>query len=70
VSYQTSRIVKHTKMPQGAVTKLSLSVLVDHELRWEGAKRVVAPPSPQKLKVIRDLVAAAVGLTRGAETNW
>jgi len=61
LSYQPSRIVKHTKMPQGAVTRLSLSVLVDHELRWEGAKRVVAPPSPQKLKVIHDLVAAAVG---------
>ncbi len=64
VSYQTSRIVKHTKMPQGAVTKLSLSVLVDHELRWEGAKRVVEPPSPQKLKVIHDLVAAAVGFNQ------
>lgn len=61
VAYQTSRIVKHTKMPQGAVTKLSLSVLVDHDLRWEGGKRVVAPPSEQKLKVIHDLVAAAVG---------
>jgi len=61
VTYQTSRIVKHTKIPQGAVTRLSLSVLVDHGLRWEGSKRVVEPPSPEKLKVIRDLVAAAVG---------
>ena len=71
VSYQTSRLVKHTRLPQGAVKKLSLSVLVDHELRWEGvgdkAKRIIEPPSPEKLKVIRDLVAAAVGLdaTRG-----
>ena len=62
VSYQTSRIVKHTKMPQGSVTKLSLSVLVDHGLRWQGAKRIVEAPSPEKLKVIHDLVAAAVGL--------
>ena len=61
VSYQPSRIVKHTKIPQGSVTKLSLSVLVDHSLRWEGAKRIVEAPSPEKLKVIRDLVAAAIG---------
>jgi flagellar M-ring protein FliF len=61
VSYQTSRIVKHTKMPQGSVSKLSLSVLVDHGLRWEGAQRVVEAPSPAKLKVIHDLVAAAAG---------
>src|SRR6266853_668271 len=61
VSYQNSRVVKHTKMPQGSVTKLSLSVLVDHALRWEGARRIVEPPTPEKLKVIHDLVAAAVG---------
>jgi len=66
VSYQTSRVVKHTRLPQGAVKKLSLSVLIDHTLRWEGAgektKKIVEAPSPEKLKVIRDLVAAAVGL--------
>ena len=43
------------------MTKLSLSVLVDHSLRWDGAKRIVEAPSPEKLKVIRDLVAAAIG---------
>lgn len=63
VTYQPSRIVKHTKIPQGAVTKLSLSVLVDHTLRWEGSKRVVEPPPADKLKVIHDLVAAAVGFS-------
>ena len=42
--------------------QLSLSVLVDHSLRWEGAKRIVEPPSAEKLKVIHDLVAAATGL--------
>jgi flagellar M-ring protein FliF len=66
VSYQTSRLVKHTRLPQGTVKKLSLSVLVDHDLSWEGvgdkAKRKVAAPSAEKLKVIRDLVAAATGL--------
>jgi len=66
VSYQTSRQVKHTRLPSGTVKKLSLSVLVDHDLSWEGvgdkAKRLVAAPSAEKLKVIRDLVAAATGL--------
>jgi flagellar M-ring protein FliF len=62
ISYQTSRLVKHTKLPQGGVKKLSLSILVDHSLRWEGAKRIVEAPSAEKLKVIHDLVAAATGL--------
>ena len=62
ISYQTSRLVKHTRLPQGAVKKLSLSILVDHSLRWDGAKRVIEAPSAEKLKVIHDLVAAATGL--------
>lgn len=62
ITYQTSRLVKHTKLPQGAVKKLSLSILVDHSLRWEGVKRIIDPPSAEKLKVIHDLVAAATGL--------
>ena len=62
ISYQTSRLVKHTRLPQGSVKRLSLSILVDHSLRWEGAKRIVEPPSPEKLKVIHDLVAAAAGV--------
>ncbi len=62
ITYQNSRVVKHTKLPQGTLTRLSMSVLVDHSLRWEGSKRIVEPPSPEKLKVIRDLVAAATGL--------
>ncbi len=54
--------MKHTRLPQGSVKRLSLSVLVDHTLRWEDSKRIVEPPSPEKLKVIRDLLAAATGL--------
>jgi flagellar M-ring protein FliF len=62
ITYQTSRTVKHTRLPQGGVKKISVSVLVDHSLRWEGAKRIVEAPSPAKIKVIQDLVAAAAGL--------
>lgn len=62
ISYQTSRVVKHTRQPQGAVKRLSLSVLVDHTLRWDKTNRIVEPPSADKLKVIHDLVAASTGL--------
>jgi flagellar M-ring protein FliF len=62
VSYQTSRLVKRTKLPQGTVKRLSLAVLVDHSLRFEGSRRIVEPPSAEKLKVIHDLVTAATGL--------
>jgi flagellar M-ring protein FliF len=65
ISYQTSRLVKHTKLPQGALKKLSLSILVDHSLRWDGLRRVIEAPSAEKLKVIHDLVAAATGLDPG-----
>jgi flagellar M-ring protein FliF len=66
ITYQSSRVVKLTKLPRGTVKKLSLSVLVDHTVHFEGtgdkSKRIIDAPSAEKLKVIRDLVAAATGL--------
>lgn len=62
VAYQTSRVVKHIKMPQGTIRRLSVSVLVDHSLRWEGSQRIVEPPPLEKMKVIHDLASAAAGL--------
>lgn len=62
INYETSRVVKHTKLPQGAIKRLSLSVLVDQSIRWDGQKRILEPPSAEKLKVIHDLVAAAAGV--------
>ena len=67
VSYQTSRTITRTVLPQGAVKRLSISVLIDHEAHWEGtganAKRVLVPPRAERLKVIHDLVAAAAGFS-------
>jgi flagellar M-ring protein FliF len=67
VTYQTSRTVKHTRLPQGNIRKISASLLIDQSLRWEGvgdkAKRVIEPPSPEKLKAIKDLVSGAIGLS-------
>jgi flagellar M-ring protein FliF len=66
ISYQSSRTVKRVVLPQGNIRRLSISVLLDHEVRFEGAgaetKRVLTPPTPERLKVIHDLAAAAVGL--------
>lgn len=66
VTYQTSRIVRHTRIPQGVVRKMSLSVLVGQPFRWEGAGKsrhqVVVPPSPETLQKIHDLVAGVTGL--------
>ncbi len=66
INYQTSRTVRHLRLPQGTVKRISASVLLDCALRWEGsgqkAKRILDPPSPERLKAVRDLVAGAIGL--------
>lgn len=60
-TFQTSRIVRHIKFPQGQVKRLSASVLLDHTVRMDGTKRIVEPPSPERLRAIKDIVSAAVG---------
>lgn len=66
ISYQTSRTVRRVHLPQGTLKRLSVSVLVDYGVRWQGAgaaaKRMVEPPTPDRLKAIHELVAAAIGL--------
>jgi len=65
ITYQASRTVKKTRLPAGAVRRMSLAVLVDHELSWQkekgGYQRVLVPPSADKLKVVRDLVTGVTG---------
>ena len=67
IAYQTTRTVRRTRVPQGIVKRMSLAVLVDQTVRWEGTgkqrKRVLVPPAPETLKAIRDLVAGVAGLT-------
>ena len=66
ITYQTSRVVKHVRLPQGTVKRISLSVLLDNDLKWEGSgkkiKRVLTAPSAEKLKTIRELVSGIAGL--------
>jgi flagellar M-ring protein FliF len=66
VSYQSSRTVRHTRIPQGIVKRMSLAVLLDQTPRWEGqgaAKhRVFDPPKPETIQTIKSLITAATGL--------
>jgi flagellar M-ring protein FliF len=66
ISYQTSRIVRRLRLPQGTVKRMSVAVLLDHAVRFEGkgdkVKRMVEPPSAERLKATRDLVSGAIGL--------
>ena len=67
VTYQTSRTVRKTRLPAGVLKKMSLAVLVDQDVTWQkeqnGFRKVLVPPTPEKLKVIRDLVAGITGFT-------
>jgi flagellar M-ring protein FliF len=62
INYQSAHTVKRTVLPQGAIRRLSVSVLLDQDVHFEGKKRVLVPPAPERLKVIHDLVSAAAGL--------
>ncbi|HEX3745140.1 MAG TPA: flagellar basal-body MS-ring/collar protein FliF [Bryobacteraceae bacterium] len=65
ITYQTSRTVRTTRIPQGVVRRMSLAVLVDQTVQWDGdganRKKVLVPPTPETLKTIRDLVAGVTG---------
>jgi flagellar M-ring protein FliF len=65
ITYQSSRTVRKTRLPAGTVRKMSLAILVDNDLSWQkdkaGYQRVLVPPSADKLKVVRDLVAGVTG---------
>jgi flagellar M-ring protein FliF len=60
-TFQTSRVIRHTKFPHGQVKRLSVSVLLDHTVKMDGTKRTVEGPAPERLRAIKDLVSAAVG---------
>ncbi len=67
IAYQTSRLVRHTRIPQGVVRRMSLAVLVDQVVRWEGngaqRHRLLVPPAPETLKTIKELVAGVTGFS-------
>lgn len=65
INYETAHTVKRVVLPQGAIKRLSISVLLDQDVRFDGtgehAKRILEAPSTERMKVIHDLAAAAVG---------
>ena len=67
ITYQSSHTVRHVRLPQGNVKRMSVSLLVDSDVRTEGsggkATRVVQAPSAEKLKTIHDLVAGVIGFS-------
>lgn len=67
ITYQTSRIVRHTHIPEGVIRRMSLAILVGQKVSWEGdgnaKRRVLVPPSPETLKTIHDVVAGVTGLS-------
>jgi flagellar M-ring protein FliF len=67
ITYQSSHTVRHVREPQGTVQRISVALLVDSDVRYEGsgpkAKRIVEPPSAAKLKTIADLISGVIGLS-------
>ncbi len=68
VAYQTSRTVRHRRIPQGVVQRVSVSVLLDNDIEWQGQgaqrKRVIVQPQPERLKSIHDIVAGVIGFNK------
>jgi flagellar M-ring protein FliF len=67
ITYQSSHTVRHLRVPEGTIKHMSVALLVDSDVHWEGtgdkAKRIVQPPTPEKLKSIHDLVAGVIGFS-------
>jgi flagellar M-ring protein FliF len=66
VTYQSSRMLRQTSIPKGTIKRVSIAVLVDQNVTWqkEGTKtvKVLVPPPPETIKIIRDVVTSAAGL--------
>ena len=66
VTFQTSRVIRHTRIPQGVIKRMSLAVLLDQTVRWEGQgaarHKVIEPPKPETIQSLKGLIAAATGL--------
>jgi len=68
VSYESSHLIRKTVLPQGTVKRVSVAVLLDQSVRWEGkgklAKAIFTPPTPETIKAVHDIVAGITGYTQ------
>lgn len=68
VNYESSHVIKKTHIPDGGLRRMSISVLLDQKVHWEGkgAARhlVMEPPSADTIKTVHDLVAAVTGFSQ------
>lgn len=66
INYQPSKTVRHVRIPQGAIKRVSAALLIDHAAKWETKDgkqvRTLVPPTPEVLQSIKELVTAAMGL--------
>lgn len=66
-SFETSRTVRQVKVPRGVVKKISAALLIDQDVEWQGKgnqrKRIIIPPTAEKLKTIHDVVAGVLGIS-------
>jgi flagellar M-ring protein FliF len=68
ITYQSSRVTRTMRLPQGAIKRISVALLLDQAIRWEGTgktiHKVLTPPAPEAIKTVRDVVSAVVGLNQ------
>jgi flagellar M-ring protein FliF len=68
VTYQSSRITRNMKLPQGAIKRISVALLLDQTIRWEGTgkamRKVITPLTPEVMKTVKDLVSTVVGFNQ------
>jgi flagellar M-ring protein FliF len=68
VTYQSSRVTRNMKLPQGAIKRISVALLLDQSVRWEGTgkamHKVLTPLTPEVMKTVKDVVSAVVGFNQ------
>lgn len=66
MAFETSRTVRQVKMPRGNIRRISAAVLLDQDFVWQGQgaqrKHILAPPTPERIKAIHDIVAGVLGI--------
>jgi flagellar M-ring protein FliF len=68
ISYESSHVMRKTHIPEGQIKRITVSVLLDQKVRWEGkgkaVKLVPIPPTPETIKAVHDLVAGVTGFVQ------